>query len=140
MTTRQYLNRGYGIKKEIEILNSVIQEIRENIDGVKGISYAGIKVQGGPLKDEGPILDKISKMQDIEKKINKAKHELVFFQEELCEKIFKIQDSNERNILYLRYIVNLKWEEIYKKIGYSHSQTHRIHKEALENIKKIKME
>ena len=132
---KHYLNKGYGLKKEIDILSSVIEEIRTNLDGIKGISYSGIKVEGGPVKDESFILDKLVKIEEITQEITDKKYELILFQGELLEMINKIEDVNERNVLYLRYILNLKWEEVAERMGYDVRQIYRVHKKYLKNSK-----
>ena len=46
-----------------------------------------------------------------------------------------LTDATERNLMRLRYIDGLKWEEITLAIGYSWQQTHRIHARALERLR-----
>lgn len=48
--------------------------------------------------------------------------------------IESLTDPTERNLMRLRYIDGLKWEEITLAIGYSWQQTHRIHARALRNL------
>ena len=51
------------------------------------------------------------------------------------EPINALEDSTERLVLRLRYIDGLPWEKICVKISYEWTWTHRIHSNALENIK-----
>ena len=48
--------------------------------------------------------------------------------------ISKLGNSNQRQIMYYRYIYGLKWEEICVKMSYSWMHTHRLHSAALNSI------
>lgn len=67
------------------------------------------------LKDER--LEKVKRLSDIQKSIR------------------DVENDDEQTVLRLRYIDGMPWEDICVKIGYSWRQTHRIHSNALKNIK-----
>ncbi len=46
-----------------------------------------------------------------------------------------IENSTQRMIMRYRYIEGLRWEEVCVKMNYGWRQTHRIHTNALKNIK-----
>ena len=50
-------------------------------------------------------------------------------------KIDSIEDDDEREVLRLRYIRGLKWEEVAVKMNYSWKWIHKIHGRALMNFK-----
>lgn len=66
------------------------------------------------LNDE--LLKKIKIYSDIEKRIREMKNE------------------DEQEVLRLRYIRGLKWEEVAEEIGYGWSRTHDIHSDALKHF------
>lgn len=49
--------------------------------------------------------------------------------------ISQMENEDEQEVLRLRYILGMKWEEVAVKMGYSWKQTHRIHSSALKNFK-----
>ena len=49
--------------------------------------------------------------------------------------IHQMENEDEQEVLRLRYILGLKWEEVAVKMDYSWKQTHRIHSSALQNFK-----
>lgn len=49
--------------------------------------------------------------------------------------ISQMENEDEQEVLRLRYILGMKWEEVAVKMGYSWKQTHRIHSSALQNFK-----
>ena len=47
----------------------------------------------------------------------------------------QMENEDEQEVLRLRYILGMKWEEVAVKMDYSWKQTHRIHSSALQNFK-----
>ena len=55
--------------------------------------------------------------------------------QKIGRQIRQMENEDEQEVLRLRYILGLKWEEVAVKMGYSWKQTHRIHSSALQNFK-----
>lgn len=51
------------------------------------------------------------------------------------EQIAVMSDETEKEVLWLRYIKSVTWEEIAKRTGYSYRQVLRIHGKALKKFK-----
>lgn len=62
---------------------------------------------------------------------------LVNLKKEVIAVIDQLEDADEVNLLYMRYIQYLKWGEIAKKMNLSYQHTHRVHARALNNIDSI---
>lgn len=135
MTKKQYLRQGYKLKQEIKSLEQTLEELESNLDNVKAIQYSKDKLQGGPLQDDTNIIEKIDKIIEVENIIKEKLLELKTFQANLILEILKLNNTDEKNLLQARYIMNLTWEEISKELDYSLTQIHRIHRKALENFK-----
>lgn len=135
MTKKQYLRQGYKLKQEIKSLEQTLEELESNLDNVKAIQYSKDKLQGGPLQDDTNIIEKIDKIIEIENIVKEKLLELKTFQANLILEILKLNNTDEKNLLQARYIMNLTWEEISKELDYSLTQIHRIHRKALENFK-----
>lgn len=54
---------------------------------------------------------------------------------EITERIEKIDNEDEKDVLMFRYIELMKWEDIGTKMKLSERQVHRIHSQALKNFK-----
>ena len=130
MTKKEYLRQGSKLKKEIEHDREILKELKSNLDGLQAIKLSE-KVQGGPIKDDSEVVNKMNKIIEMEKDLN----ELCNFQIKLSGAIDKLENTNERAVLRLRYILNQTWEEIAEKMGYSLRQVTRIHGEALKSFK-----
>lgn len=134
MTKKEYLRQGYRMRKEIRSEEDMLKELGENLDGLQALQNSE-KLQGGLIKDDSRIIEKIDKIIKIEEEIKIKLLSLKTFQAKLYQEIELIQDLNQRILLKNRYIFNLTWEQIAERLGYSMTQTHRIHKAALENFK-----
>ena len=135
MTKKQYLRQGYKLKQEIKSLEQTLEELESNLDDVKAIQYSKDKLEGGPLQDDTNIIEKIDKIIEVENIVKEKLLELKTFQANLILEILKLNNTDEKNLLQARYIMNLTWEEISKELDYSLTQIHRIHRKALENFK-----
>lgn len=135
MNKKEYLKQGYKLKQEIKSLEQTLEELESNLDNVKAIQYSKDKLQGGPLQDDTNIIEKIDKIIEIENIVKEKLLELKTFQANLILEILKLNNTDEKNLLQARYIMNLTWEEISKELDYSLTQIHRIHRKALENFK-----
>ena len=130
MNKKQYLKQGYRINLEIESKKEVLAELRANLDGLKAIQLSE-KLQGGQIPSDNNIVNRMSKIIEMEKQIT----QLYDFQVEFSEKIDKMKDPNEKLVLRYRYVLNLTWDQIADKMCYSLMNIHRIHKRALNNFK-----
>lgn len=53
---------------------------------------------------------------------------------EITDKIERLQDEDEKDILMYRYIKLLKWVDIREKMGVTERQMYRMHSQALKNF------
>ena len=80
------------------------------------------------LSDYAAILD-----EQIEL-LKEERLEKVRCYQKIERQICQMQNEDEQEVLRLRYILGMKWEEVAVKMGYSWKQTHRIHSSALQNF------
>lgn len=130
MDSKMYLKKGYKINLEIESKKEVVAELRASLDGVKGIK-ATEKVQGGSIPGDDKFVNKLHKILEMEKEIERLKD----FKFELSESIDKVENVLERTLLRYRYILALTWEDIAERMDCSIASVHRIHKRALKKFK-----
>lgn len=88
-------------------------------------------IKSPPQERYYPLLERyeIEIEFDIERLVNLKK--------EVIAVIDQLEDADEVNLLYMRYIQYLKWGEIAKKMNLSYQHTHRVHARALNNIDSI---
>lgn len=118
-----------AIKREQDILDE-IQRLR--LDKM----FPSVVNDGMPhgsshsdLSDYATILD-----EQIEL-LKEERLEKVRCYQKIERQIHQMENEDEQEVLRLRYILGLKWEEVAVKMDYSWKQTHRIHSSALQNFK-----
>ncbi|MBR8723227.1 hypothetical protein IX325_001544 [Fusobacterium necrophorum subsp. funduliforme] len=125
------LKSGYELRVEIQSLKETIEELKANIQSLSSVQLKE-KVQGGENSPDKSMIDKLSKLYELEEKLEK----LVEFQIKIATEIEHLEDWKERVILRYRYINNFTWEHISERTGYSKKQISRIHKRAIINFRK----
>ena len=70
----------------------------------------------------------------MEKEIEKEKTKSVRSYVEIMECINKLQRERERDVLYYRYIKEMEWWDVTKRVGYSQREVYRTHSIALRKL------
>lgn len=127
---KQWLNRARNIDKEI---NHLIQQRDEEWGRILSITqkYTGDTVQS--TKDP----HKFDRLVEYEAEIDRQIDELIRVKTEITKAICKLTDGRLRDILRLRYLKGLTFEEIAVEIKYSYKQTCRLHGRALIRMEVI---
>lgn len=125
------LKSGYELRVEIQSLKETIEELKVNIQSLSSVQLKE-RVQGGENSPDKSMIDKLSKLYELEEKLEK----LVEFQIKIATEIEHLEDWKERVVLRYRYINNFTWEHISETTGYSKMQIIRIHKRAIINFRK----
>lgn len=77
----------------------------------------------------------MAKVDELEKKILKKKYNRLQKQQEIRNRIERIEDENEKDVLTYRYLRGMKWEDIAVKMNIGYRHILRIHGKALEDFK-----
>lgn len=127
---KDYL-RGYErAVRQMERINERIDEIRSNRIGT-GINYDGL-----PHAHNNSDLSEYAAKIDREiRRYIKARYRRTMICREISDKIERMDNEDEKDVLTYRYIRLMKWEDICVKMKHSWQHVHRIHKRALENFK-----
>ena len=126
---KEYLNRYLkSVKRERYILEE-IQRLREDK------MFPSIVNDGMPKGNKCSDLSYFAVILDEEiEKLKEERLEKVRAYSEISKNIRRMENDNEREVLTLRYIKGLKWEEICVEMRYSWKHIHRIHSSALNNF------
>ena len=118
-----------AVKREKDILNE-IQRLRADK------MFPSVVNDGMPtgsnqsdLSDYIAILDEQIELLKVER-LEKAR-----CYQKIERQIKQMENEDEQEVLRLRYITGLKWEEVAVRMSYSWKHIHRIHSSALCNFK-----
>lgn len=127
---KEYLLGFQKISRQLERLENELAEIRLN-------KYCPSCISDGMPHASGcsDLSSYMAKVDELEKKILKKKYHRLQKQQEIRNRIERMEDENEKDVLTYRYLRGMKWEDIAVKMGYTWQHIHRIHSSALKNFK-----
>lgn len=134
--------------KENETKKEYLDKFRENRDAVKRIEEQikefelfeiSPKINSIDVKTHDSSVAKdlsayIVKKNELVEKMIQARYRRVRTYTEIFQAIEEVPDERERQVLTLRYIKCLKWEEIAVEMHVEWAQVHRIHAKALKHF------
>lgn len=127
---KEYLLGFQKISRQLARMENELAEIRLN-------KYCSSCTSDGMPHASGcsDLSSYMAKVDELEKKILKKKYHRLQKQQEIRNRIERMEDENEKDVLTYRYLGGMKWEDIAVKMGYTWQHIHRIHSSALKNFK-----
>ena len=130
--TKEELTEIIIADKKIRAKKETAAALYELATSVPGIDTTTLKVQTSS-RSENEI---INKYLDLERELKKDIAALLEKKEVVYKKL-QVLDGLEKDIMQLRYIGGLSWDEIADKINVSSRHVYRIHDKALEKLKHV---
>lgn len=129
---KEYLWGYLDACKRLAVLEEQLQSIRQVEQAAKTQQLSDMPKGGGHQTDLSDLLVKIENWQ---RKIDEAKVTAMSIKVDIETKIAEMSDPDEQSVLQLRYIKDKKWTKIAETMHCHISTVHRIHGNALKNIK-----
>lgn len=127
---KEYLWEYRKHGKRIRRISSEIEEIRSML------LYPSINNDGMPHgTNQGDLSDYAAKLTEKEEKLYLEGIEQIKAHKDIGNKINQLDNEDERDVLFYRYIKDKRWWEIAELMGYSERQVHRLHGNALAHLK-----
>ena len=130
MTKKEFLNQYLNAEKEIGIKLDQIARLRE-LSTKTTQTLTPDKVKSN---SENRLESSVSKIVDIEREIGTSIDQLERIRLQVESVINSVPNVNQRNVLRLRYISGMKWEQIAVKLNYDYRWVLRLHGKALNKI------
>lgn len=130
--TKEELTEIIIADKKIRAKKETAAALYELAISVPGIDTTTLKVQTSS-RSENEI---ITKYLDLERELKKDIAAVLEKKETVYKKL-QVLDGLEKDIMQLRYIGGLSWDEIADKINVSSRHVYRIHDKALEKLKHV---
>lgn len=134
MTAKQYLRQAYRLNDLINSDLAELEQLKILSTSVSSPNLSGMP-SSGTRKQEAPFVNAVMKIIELEKVIDAEIDRFVDLKKEIRDVINKVPDNSQKLVLKLRYIQFLKWESVAVEMDLSLKQVHRIHNEALKNVK-----
>ncbi len=133
MTNKDYLSQVYHLELKIKQLMLRSKEFERLSFTVPGSNYDRIRVDG-THNQEAPYVKWIVKKTEVDGKIAFLQKDLERLKVEILQVIEKLDNEDYKNVLIMRYLDTLTWEEIADKLYCSSSTVKRWHSSAISKI------
>lgn len=127
---KEYLLGFQKISRQLARMENELAEIRLNKYCPSCISYGMPRASGC-----SDLSSYMAKVDELEKKILKKRYNRLQKQQEIRNRIERMEDENEKDVLTYRYLRGMKWEDIAVKMNIGYRHILRIHGKALEDFK-----
>ena len=130
MTTKEWLGRAISIDVELAALYAAREKMIDQMTKATQ-TLSGDVVQS--TKDPH-VFDSLGELaMEIKRSVKQSQQ----IKAEVLAAISKVQNTNYRTLLTLRYIDGLSWEEIAVEMHYSYRHACRVHGRALIEISEV---
>lgn len=134
MTVKEYFSQVYHLERRITQLKLRSEEFERLSQSVSSPNYGGIRTDG-TKSFEAPFVKWIEKKDEVDRKIQTLEEKVANLKVEILVTIESLENEDYKNILIMRYLDTLTWEEIASKMFYSLATIKRWHNKALELVK-----
>ena len=107
-------------------------ELRELAKSVKATDYSGMPHGSGNQKD---LSDELARIELLEKKLGEEKEKCIESYIAVEKQIKTVQNEDENDVLFYRYVKGLRWWEIAELMGCTDRWVHKLHGKALQHLK-----
>jgi len=126
---KEYLNKYHETKKREKRILDEIERLR--MDKM----YPSLVINDMPhTTGHNDLSDYMVKVDEQIQKLNEELSKKAGIYEDITRRIGKLKSGDEQDVLFLRYISGMKWEEIAVKMEYSHKHIYKIYGRALNNF------
>lgn len=131
MTTKEWLNRGREMDKEI---NALLEE-KEKAFSRACSATAPTDHERVTTTRRNTSEDKFAQYAEYERRIDRMIDKLFQIKQEIIAAIECVNEPVYRTLLIKRYLNFKTWEQIAVEMNYSYRQTVRLHGKALQEVK-----
>jgi hypothetical protein len=131
MTAKEFLSQAWRIDMRI---NSKLEQVRSLRELATKATSTISDMPRPATRNFHHMEDVLAKIIDLESDINADIERLVDTKRTIAEALARLQLTEYRTLLELRYICCKTWEEIAAEMYYSVRHTHRVHGEALREF------
>ena len=137
MTAKDYLWRLRNAEREIKRLEEEYNQVRAEIESVRGMNYTPDRVTNARVIDLSAAIVKLEKYAE---RVNAKWDELIDLRNEAVQTIERLRSWRDQEILKRRYIHGQSWEQIAVVLSYDYRYVLKLHGVALlhfdEELKK----
>lgn len=130
MNAKEYLQQYRDADREINAKLDQIRRLRELATKTTQTLTTDRVQTSAENKVEGIV----QKIVDLQQEVNEEIDKLTKIRRDVQSVILSVSDSARRNVLRLRYVQGMSWEQIAVELNYTYRHVMRLHGEALQQI------
>lgn len=128
------LKKAFWLNEKIKDTNTKLDELRERLLAVEGFDYSKDRVQTS--QNPAPSFVNIClSIFELEKNLRADLETLAEMDLKIKRAIDEVEDMEQSEILYKRYVLRKNWNVIAREVHRSERHVFNIHKKALRAIK-----
>lgn len=133
MTTKEYLMQVRDAKQMAKCCYSKAAETRELAESVRSPALGGVPASPGG----GAMADAVAKLMGREDELREAYLRYTELEQQITRQIEAMERMQLRGLLYQRYVLYKRFEDIASEMGYSWRQVMRLHRNALREFEAL---
>ena len=131
MQAKQYLKQAYRLNERIKDKEDRLNDLKSMYISTGAIDYSKDRVQTSTSADAG-FTKQVIQIADLEEELKNDIERLKMLKIKINIAIEQVPDVDCSLVLSKRYILMKTWEQIADEMGYSLTQTHRIHNRGID--------
>lgn len=141
MTDKEVIQAAKDYLSKIQKTDRLINRLMSTLSTLRsGLTSQSYELRPDKVQTSGPkdtIAETFAKIDELEREVTKHIDELADWKMEAYDRINRIPDFDQRNVLIARYIQGMKWEKVSVAINFSISRVYEIHGAALQNFVEV---
>lgn len=133
MDAQSLLNELYNTKKDIQRAQECLSKLEYKIERITQGQFSNLPKS----TTQRDTLDKIADLQEKRIEIITLQTNYNIKLNDYMVYISRLDNPEEIEIIYLRYIEALNWKEVIETLNISKSKVFKVHKRAIYNLNKI---
>jgi transposase-like protein len=131
MNAKEFLMRGINLERRVETIREQIEHYKALVNDCSVTYSDSPKSTASNYKLE----DCTQKIMDLQEELCSTMADLVDVTCEIGKAIQKLDNYDYQDLLVKRYVLGKPWEKIAEEMNYGIRNVHRLHGEALREIK-----
>ena len=131
MNAKDFLMRGINLERRVETIREQIEHYKALVNDCSVTYSDSPKSTASNYKLE----DCTQKIMDLQEELCSTMADLVDVTCEIGKAIQKLDNYDYQDLLVKRYVLGKPWEKIAEEMNYGIRNVHRLHGEALREIK-----
>lgn len=130
MELKQYLNRAWSVYKKLSVKKAHLDSLSNVIS-----KYGEREIETYPSGNSSET--QAIRWSELKKECDELEWRLLSIDRETDSILKKLTNSNQYQVLYLRYVRRLSWDDIPDLLHYSKQNVYKLHKDGLDELDRL---